>query len=96
LQLLLSTFFAFNEQLAILQRTATTALILQLGAKTSGRNHLIDSGSGNMRNCLQRKTLLNYAVYFDGVFLQNPPNQRNQFIIESPPVCNIVAFKQVI
>jgi hypothetical protein len=40
-----SLFTAFNEQLAILHRTATTAQDLQrsCGAKTVGRNHLIYS-----------------------------------------------------
>jgi hypothetical protein len=37
-------FTAFNEQLAILQRIATTGQVLYRGAKTSERNQLIDSG----------------------------------------------------
>jgi uncharacterized protein YceH (UPF0502 family) len=37
----------------------------------------------------------NHIVHFDSVW-QNPPNQRNQFYIESSPVCNIVALKRAI
>jgi hypothetical protein len=38
----------------------------------------------------------NHASYFDGVFKQNLPNQINQFYIESPPFCDIVAVKRAI
>jgi hypothetical protein len=61
---------AFNEQLVILQRTATTSQVIERGAKTVERTQHIDSGMppfdgplswpkafvGSMRNWLQRKT----------------------------------------
>jgi hypothetical protein len=68
-------FAAFNEQLAILQRTAINALILWRGARTTEGYRLIDSGMppvgvllawpqaciGSMRNWLQRK--LNHTLF---------------------------------
>jgi hypothetical protein len=47
-------FTAFNEQLAILQRTAITAQVTERGAKTDGCNQLIDSGMPTVDDPLSR------------------------------------------
>jgi hypothetical protein len=38
-------------------------------------------------------SLPNHFLNFDGVLWQHFANQKNQFYIESPPVCIIVAIK---
>jgi hypothetical protein len=37
-------FTVFNEELVIVQPTATTTQVLQRGAQTAGRNQMIESG----------------------------------------------------
>jgi hypothetical protein len=35
----------------------------------------------------------NHTLNFDGVLWQHFANQRNRFLMKSPPVCTIVAIK---